>query len=102
MARGKIIAPNSKIIWLTSSDGGVWSRGSFSASSKIGSEGVGVEVRSNSLMNSSASASFNNIVRLAVADEFIKELERTSTPTPPDYFGVGCNNFSARHVKRDA
>jgi predicted nucleic acid-binding protein len=29
-------------------------------------------------------ASFNNIVRLAVADEFIKELERTSTPTPSD------------------
>jgi ribosomal protein S18 acetylase RimI-like enzyme/predicted nucleic acid-binding protein len=29
-------------------------------------------------------ASFNNLVRLAVTDEFIKELERTSTATPTD------------------
>lgn len=29
-------------------------------------------------------ASFNNIIRLYVTDEFIKELERTSTPTPSD------------------
>ena len=29
-------------------------------------------------------ASFNNLVRLAITDEFIRELERTSTPTPTD------------------
>jgi GNAT superfamily N-acetyltransferase/predicted nucleic acid-binding protein len=29
-------------------------------------------------------ASFNNLVRLAVTDEFIRELERTSTPSPTD------------------
>jgi GNAT superfamily N-acetyltransferase len=29
-------------------------------------------------------ASFNNLVRLAVTEEFIKELERTSTPAPTD------------------